>query len=187
MPDGKKFTFTISQRGLIAASVVIVLLVVAFLIGRSTSQPTHVASTASSTSTTGHPSSTTTAPPVVTTSTLPATTTTQPPATPTPVFVAGSYSGRQPTQIALAPACCSVIDHIAWSSWGSSQASGEGTWEYDTCTNGCVNGPFVPYPAGLTLSGPLGGTFTVLTVSAAGPYTGGTNFSYPNSWPYGAS
>jgi hypothetical protein len=71
--------------------------------------------------------------------------------------------------------------------WTPAQAVGAGTWEYDTCASGCVDGPFDPYPAILTLPGPLGGTFTVLEESTTGPQGGVTNWSYPQDWPSGAS
>ena len=190
MSDSKRVTFSFSRRALAITLGVVILLVAAFLIGRGTSQRPQKASASSTTSTRASTSVRTSTPAttaVVTTTTTPPTTTTVLPAAPLPDFVAGSYTGRQPSQIDLAPACCNVVDHIAWSSWGSAQALGQGTWEYDTCASGCVNGPFVPYSASLALSGPLGGTFTVLTVDTTGPQGSFSSYSYPQTWPYGAS
>jgi hypothetical protein len=170
----------VSGRTIIVVTLVVAVAAVAItaIITHSNSSKTLAVST--TTSSTTHLSTTTVSP----TTTVPSTTTTT---APLPVFIAGSWTGRQPTTIDLAPACCSVIDNITWSSWTSAQAVGTGTWEYDTCASGCVDGPFDPYSASLTLSGPLGETFTVLEESTTGPQGGVTNWSYPQDWPSGAS
>ena len=188
------WTFTVRRRHLLVGACIILVGVGGFLAGTalsSSSPPTHKSAapshtTTSSTrpSTSSTPVSTTTSPPS-TTSTL-APTTTAPP--PTPVLTAGSFSGRDPGSIGFSPACCNVVDHLTWSTWTSAQAEGSGTFEYDTCQNGCVNGPFDPYLVTITLSGPSGGEFTVLTEDVtSGPEAGVTGWTYPQQWPASAS
>lgn len=175
---------------LLAVIVLVGIVLGAFLAGRSTAPTT---TTSAPQAHAKYPNSATIAPTTIATSTtsLPMTsTTTAPPATsaPTsPLFTAGTYSGTEPSTIDFSPGCCSVITGISWSSWTSAQAQGTGTFQYDTCANGCVNGPFDPYPAVITLSGPIGGQFTVLTRSISGGPTGGvTTWKYPTQWPAGA-
>lgn len=104
-----------------------------------------------------------------------------------PLFIAGTWTGTQPTSINFGAGCCNVVDHLTWSAWTTTQAVGHGTYEYDSCTAGCVAGPFIPYPATITLSNPSNGIFTVLTESTPGPQEGSGTWTYPSQWPFGAS
>lgn len=186
-------TITIRRIHVIVAVCVVVVGVGAFLAGESLSttsnsrQPNDKAAAASTQTTASHRTTTTVAAPPTTsvsTTTVPPTSTTT---LPLPLFVAGSWSGREPTTIDFSGGCCNVVDGLTWSSWTGAQAVGHGTWEYDTCASGCVNGPFDPYPATIVLSGPAGGDFTALTDTTTGPEGSVTNWSYPQQWPFSAS
>jgi hypothetical protein len=105
-----------------------------------------------------------------------------------PVFAAGSYRGRRPSSIDFSSGCCSVVKHLTWSSWTDARARATGTFEYDTCVNGCAKGPFDPYRATVELSDPADGQFTVLTRSiSTGPTRGLTTWTFPLRWPVGAT
>lgn len=200
-------TVRISHRALIAAGVVVaavILALAAFGIGRltATHRPSHPQATATHkpstqrttpagpTTTSTAPAPTTTAPSATTTTAPAPTTTTAPPvpAAPLPLFTAGNYSGREPSTIDFSGGCCAVVQDITWTSWTAAQAAGTGTYEYDTCADGCVKGPFDPYPARITLSAPLGGEFTILDRSiTGGPDAGLTSWQYPSQWPFSSS
>ncbi len=197
-------TLHISRRALAVTggmAAAVILVAAAFGVGRltATHRTSHANAAAShkrSTVRATHsktrfaPASTST-PPATTSTTAPApTTTSAPPATvaPLPLFTAGSYSGREPSTIDLSGGCCAVVQHISWTSWTTAQAVGTGTYEYDTCAQGCVQGPFDPYPARITLSAPLAEQFTVLTLSiTGGPDAGVTTWQYPSQWPFDSS
>lgn len=105
-----------------------------------------------------------------------------------PVFAAGSYRGRYPSTIDFSSGCCSLVSLLTWSSWTDVQARASGTFEYDTCINGCGKGPFHSYPAAIELSDPADGQFTVLTRAiSAGPTRGVTTWTFPLRWPVGAT
>ena len=189
-------TITIQKVHLVVLGIIAGVAIGSFFLGRATvngssSVATSIPGAPSAGTTaptvTAHPSTTATPLPSTTTMVL-STTSLQTAVPPLPVFTAGNYSGRDPTAIDNSPGCCSVIDHLTWSSWTAAQAEGHGTYEYDTCVNGCVRGPFDPYPATVTLSAPEGGQYTALTeVVAAGPEAGFTSWTYPSHWPFGAS
>ncbi len=159
------------------------------LVTHSTTSSVTTTSTTRSTGSSSTTHAATTAGPSTTIQPAPTTTQSSPTTTvaPLPILTAGGWTGRQPTTIDFSGGCCNVVDHITWSSWNSAQAVGQGTWEYDTCASGCVNGPFDPYPATITLSGPLGGTVTALTDATTGPEGSVTNWVYPQPWPFSAS
>lgn len=183
------------RRGMLVRAGVVAAIIAALGLGigigvvlSSSSAPTHRGAThhqpAASTSTSSTlPVSTSTTPVSVA-----APSSTTPANAPLPNFTAGSYNGRGPKQIDFSGGCCSVVDMLAWSSWTSASAQGSGSYEYDTCTNGCIQGPFVPYPATITLSNPEGNEFTVLTRDiSGGPDAGVTTWTYPSMWPFSAS
>jgi hypothetical protein len=183
-------TITIRRVHVVAATIMVLIGVGAFLLGRTTAPSSSPRIAASHTTST--PASTTVSAPATSLTTVPASTTimqtTTTTTTPPPIFSAGNYSGREPATIDNSPGCCSVIDHITWSVWSAAQAQGRGTFEYDTCADGCVRGPFDPYPATVTLSGPEGGQFTVLIEDIEGsPQAGVSTWTYPSSWPFGGS
>lgn len=104
------------------------------------------------------------------------------------MFAAGSYRGRYPSTIDFSSGCCSLVSLLTWSSWTDVQARASGTFEYDTCINGCGKGPFHSYPAAIELSDPADGQFTVLTRAiSAGPTRGVTTWTFPLRWPVGAT
>ncbi len=158
----------------------------------SPTSPSTSVSPATSTGTSARPPTstpTTSAPTTSARASTPAATSSPPKTTePLPLFTAGSFSGRDPTTIDFSPGCCSTVQNIKWQQWTAAQAQGTGTYEYDTCANGCVEGPFDPYPATITLSGPEGGQFTVLEFAIdGGPQAGVSMWTYPNRWPFDSS
>lgn len=198
LDETKRQDVVVIRKRALAVAVGVVVAVTgvgigAFLLGRSTS-PNRSANLShpqspvverhhqSATTTVATAATTTSAP---TTTSPPASTTTAPPE-PLPTFVAGQWTGEEPVQIDFGSGCCNVVDHLTWS-WAGTTAVGQGTWEYDACTEGCVMGPFTPYPATITLSDPVGGVFTKLTDTTSGPYGTVSNWYYPQNWPFGAS
>jgi len=113
----------VSGRTIIVVTLIVAVAAVAItaIITHSNSSKTLAVST--TTSSTTHLSTATVSP----TTTVPPTTTTE--AAPLPVFIAGSWTGRQPTTIDFSGRCCNVVDKITWSSWAPAQAVGQGTWE----------------------------------------------------------
>jgi hypothetical protein len=98
------------------------------------------------------------------------------------------WTGREPTEIDYSADAGNVVSGLTWSSWTTTQAVGNGTWTYDDCLPDCASGSTTPYPATITLSGPVSGAFTHMTETTSGPHGFTMNFTYPgNDWALGAS
>ena len=115
-----------------------------------------------------------------------------------PLFVIPSdpgnpgFSGRYPRTISLSGDGGNDVIGITWSSWGSVQAVGHGTWTYQDCIPACAGGSHTPYPATITLSQPVGGRYTKLAETTSGPHAFSSvaylDHSIPGSghWPFAA-
>jgi hypothetical protein len=98
--------------------------------------------------------------------------------------VIGPFTGSRPATIIFSGDGSSIVNHIHWSSWSATRASGTGTWNEETCIPDCATGGVNHYPAALTFSSAGGGKFTELTTIWNGQTT---TWSYPRDWPQDAS
>jgi hypothetical protein len=95
----------------------------------------------------------------------------------------------RPSQVVFSGDATNVVDHLTWTGWGTAEAIGTGTFEYDSCTPDCARATLVPYPAQVLLTDPAGGQYTrVSEVIESGPYAGAIENNAPvtSTWP-GAS
>ena len=142
--SGGVFTFHVQRRTLVISGVVALIVVVAllaFFVGKSSSS-------GSATNTT-EKRSTTTSP-----------SRTSPPTTTAPLtYVAPCAPSTnpmlKPATIYLACGSGNVsLTNISWSSWGSSEASGTGTYNVNDCVPYCASGHFASIPATVTMTNP---------------------------------
>jgi hypothetical protein len=77
-----------------------------------------------------------------------------------------------------------VVTSITWTSWTATGATGQGTSDIDSCVPSCAQAPASYVPATITLSAPVNGKFTAMTEARNGS---SSNWSYPGTWPTGAS
>ena len=170
-----------ARLGLVGGAVVAVVLAVVLLLTIGQTRPQEVR--ASSGTATVQPPSTAptrtslTAPPSTSPTTSPTTTpvttsTTTTPATTSPTTTASTTS---PSRVPAAPSCnpqivgsgvkpsgiffgCATsadnLNHISWSSWDTSSATGTATHSINNCTPTCVQGTFTSFPVDVTLSNP---------------------------------
>jgi hypothetical protein len=73
-----------------------------------------------------------------------------------------------------------IVDRLVWSSWGATQAIGHGRWHYLNCVPNCAQGTATPYPATLTVSDPVHGSFTKIVEVTAGPHGSTQTFTAPD-------
>jgi serine/threonine protein kinase len=101
-----------------------------------------------------------------------------------PVLTVGSYNGMNPSQIDFSGDSGNVVTGIAWASWTSTAATGSGKSDIDSCVPSCAQAPPDFVTTNLVLSDPVNGRFTLITETRNGSTE---TFTYPNSWPNGAS
>src|SRR5689334_13001551 len=101
-----------------------------------------------------------------------------------PVLTVGSYTGMKPTEIAYSGDATNVVTKIAWSSWTTTGASGQGTSDIDSCNPNCAQAPPSLVPTTVTLSAPVNGRFTKMTETRNG-FT--STYTYPDNWPESAT
>ncbi len=101
-----------------------------------------------------------------------------------PVLTAGSYTGMQPAQIDFSGDATNVVTKITWTSWTATGASGSGTSDIDSCNPNCAQAPPSLVPTTITLADPVNGKFTKMIEARNGS---STTYTYPASWPQGAS
>ena len=63
-----------------------------------------------------------------------------------------------------------ITSHLVWSTWSADRAVAHGTWNYLDCKPNCATGNSTPYPVTITLTAPVGGTFTRLVEQTSGPH-----------------
>ncbi len=98
-----------------------------------------------------------------------------------------TFDGIKPSTIDFSNDSTNIITNLTWSSWTTTGASGQGTWEDLSCNPDCATGPETPYPASITLSDPVDGHFTQLTETTTGPDGFTNQDTYPNPWALGAN
>jgi eukaryotic-like serine/threonine-protein kinase len=101
-----------------------------------------------------------------------------------PVLTVGSYNGMNPSQIDFSGDSGNVVTGITWASWTTAAATGSGKSDIDSCVPSCAQAPPDFVTANLVLSDPVNGRFTLITETRNGSTA---TFTYPNSWPNGAS
>ena len=101
-----------------------------------------------------------------------------------PVLTIGSYNGMNPSQIDFSGDSGNVVTGIAWASWTATAATGSGKSDIDSCVPSCAQAPPDFVTTNLVLSDPVNGRFTLITETRNGSTE---TFTYPNSWPNGAS
>ena len=101
-----------------------------------------------------------------------------------PVLTVGSYNGMNPSQIDFSGDSGNVVTGIAWASWTATAATGSGKSDIDSCVPSCAQAPPDFVTTNLVLSDPVNGRFTLITETRNGSTE---TFTYPNSWPNGAS
>ena len=102
----------------------------------------------------------------------------------TPLLIAGTYAGRDPRQIDFSVDEGNIVTNLAWTSWSSSGAVGQGRSDADTCVPNCAVAPVDLEATTVTLSAPIDGHFSVITEERGGR---AERFTYPEVWPVGAA
>jgi len=134
-----------------------------------------------STSTNRPPSTTTSAVAASTTSSpTPSTSATTLPPSALDTITVGDWTGVEPHIIYFSGDSGNIVSTITWSEWNASSAVGRGSWGYDDCVPDCAQGTTTPYPATITLSGPVDGRFTLLTETQSGPHGHTFTFTLPD-------
>ena len=146
----------------------------------TTPAPGYGATATSNYSPTSAAASTQTSAPASNQPTTPASTATQT----LPVLTVGGYSGMKPATIDFSGDASNVVTSITWTSWTATGATGQGTSDIDSCVPSCAQAPASYVPATITLSAPVNGKFTAMTETRNGS---SSNWSYPGTWPTGAS
>jgi len=93
----------------------------------------------------------------------------------------------EPTTLGFSGDSTNFITDITWTAWTATTATGQGTWGYLSCNPNCAQGGSTPYPATLTLTDPVDGSFSRITEQTAGPYGFSQTYTYPSPWALGAS
>lgn len=103
--------------------------------------------------------------------------------TPTLIVPLENYqSFYKPLNLYFSGDSTNVVLNITWTMWTASQAIGQGTWNYLSCSPSCAGGPSTPYPATIVLSHPVNGAFTALTETTSGPHGFTKAYQYPTPW-----
>jgi hypothetical protein len=102
----------------------------------------------------------------------------------TPLFIAGSFTGRRPADIYISGDGGNIITQIRWRAWKHSYAYGVGTSNILGCVPDCASGSATPVRTTITLShGASGHWRKLLEIRRSHrltAYYGGT------FWPLGA-
>jgi hypothetical protein len=102
----------------------------------------------------------------------------------TPLFIAGTWTGRRPVDIYISGDGGNIITRIHWRAWKHSYAYGVGTSNIQGCVPDCASGSETPVRTTITLSHPASGHWTKLVEIRRGhaltAHYGGA------SWPLGA-
>jgi hypothetical protein len=80
----------------------------------------------------------------------------------TPLFSAGSSTGRRPVDVYISGDGGNIITQIHWRAWKRSYAYGVGTSDILGCVPNCASGSENPVRTTLTLSHPRSGHWTKL-------------------------
>lgn len=81
----------------------------------------------------------------------------------------------EPSQVTFSGDASNVVDNLTWTGWGTSQATGTGQFEYESCVPDCGHGPVTPYPAQVIFSAPdANREYTQVTEIVSGGPAGGT-------------
>jgi len=101
----------------------------------------------------------------------------------TPLLIAGSWSGRDPSSIQFGGDGGSDVRACRWSTWRSTEALGYCTGAYNNCVPTCAQGTSANIQVQVTLTTPADGHWTrmVFTDSA-----GSNVWTYPSYWAVGA-
>ncbi len=82
----------------------------------------------------------------------------------------------RPSSISLACADDNLgVEHLSWSTWGSSRAAGHGSLWLNLCDPSCALGKYAYYPVAVTLSG--------VRSSSRGPWFGDLMISFTGARP----
>jgi hypothetical protein len=109
---------------------------------------------------------------------------------PLPVFIAGRYRGRRPSNIDISGDAGNIVTGLHWTKWTATYATGYGTSNIQSCIPDCASGSETPVATSIALKNPSSrGYFTKLVEHRNGQsetfiYTPG---QYPDNWPGGAS
>jgi len=103
------------------------------------------------------------------------------------IFTAGSYSGTEPSTIDYSGDGGNIATNLQWSSWGSVTAIGYGRVGLNNCTPDCANGTVTYVPVTVTLSNPIQGDPTIWGSMTEQYSVYDASYSYPGTWPLGAS
>lgn len=102
----------------------------------------------------------------------------------TPLFIAGNWTGRRPTNVYISGDGGNIITHIHWRAWKRSYAYGVGTSDILGCVPNCASGSATPVRTTLTLSHPAFGHWTkLLEIRRGHRFT--AHYRRP-FWPLGA-
>lgn len=101
-----------------------------------------------------------------------------------PLLIAGTYVGRDPRQIDFSVDEGNIVTDLAWASWSSHRAVGQGLSDADSCVPNCATAPVELEATTITLCAPSDGHFTVITERRGGRTE---RFTYPAMWPVGAT
>jgi hypothetical protein len=104
---------------------------------------------------------------------------------PLPTLVVGRWSGIRPTTIDFSGDGGNVVTGVAWSSWTTTQAVGQGTSDIQGCVPNCAQGSNTPVATTITLSNPQNGAFSQITESR-NSLTSAASYG-SNGWPLSAS
>lgn len=97
-----------------------------------------------------------------------------------PVAHFADWTGREPSIIYFSGDSGNIVSGLTWS-WTATRAVGHGTWGYESCDPDCAQGTTAPYPAVVTLSGPVGGQFTKGVEQTSGPHAFTEHFTLPST------
>jgi hypothetical protein len=102
----------------------------------------------------------------------------------TPLFIAGSWSGRRPADLFISGDGGNIVTRIHWRAWKRSYAYGVGTSDILGCVPNCASGSATPVRTTITLSHPASGHWTKLLEVRRGQ--GFTAHYGRTFWPEGA-
>jgi hypothetical protein len=109
---------------------------------------------------------------------------------PLPVFIAGRYRGRRPSNVDISGDAGNIVTGLHWTKWTATYATGYGTSNIQSCIPDCASGSETPVATSITLKNASSrGYFTKLVEHRNGQtetfiYTPG---HYPDNWPGAAS
>lgn len=80
----------------------------------------------------------------------------------TPLFIAGTWTGRRPVNIYISGDGGNIITRIHWRAWKHAYAYGVGTSDILGCVPDCASGSATPVRTTITMSHPASGHWTKL-------------------------